>query len=79
MTMECEKIYEGKLSPALAMAVLGHPHLVITQVGEGGLECEATQGFNTDNLFLFIKQLAKDNSQFRKVLVDYIIELSQSV
>ena len=71
-----QTIYEGDLSKPLAMAALGNPHLIITQVG-GDIEADATPGFDFDNLFLMLKDLAKQNAKFRAALVDYIIELSK--
>ena len=75
MTPE-QTIYEGYLSKPLAMAALGNPHLIITQVGTD-IEAEATPGFDFDNLFAMLKDLAAQNSRFRAALVDYVIELSK--
>ena len=76
--MTAKKIYEGKVSKPLAAAALGYPHLCITQI-DGEVIGEATEGFNTDNLFNMIKDLARRNKNFRAALVDYIIELSEEV
>ena len=75
---EYEKVFDGKLSQPLAYAALGCPHMVVTQV-EDDVIAEATPGFDTDNLFLVIKDLARSNSKFKEALADYIIELSKEV
>ena len=73
-----QTIYEGDLSKPLAMAALGNPHLIITQVGTDVIG-ETTAGFCMDNLIELLKDLAAKNPRFRAALTDYIIELSQSV
>ena len=78
MTMAEQVLYDDKLSKPLAYAALGNPHLCITQIG-GDIEAEATPGFDFDNLFAMLKDLAAQNPSFRAALVDYVIELSQLV
>lgn len=67
---------EGK---ALVLAATGSPYVLLVHEDNVGVHRVVKGGFDTDWLFDFIKDLARDDKEFRAVLVDYIIDLSKEL
>lgn len=64
---------------ALVLAATGSPYVLLVHEENVGVHRVVKGGFDTDWLFDFIKDLARDDKEFRAVLVDYIIELSKEI
>ena len=62
---------------SLVLAATGSPYLLIVEEQGVGVHRIVKPGFDCDLIFNFIKELAEEQPGFRKVLVDYIIELSE--
>lgn len=66
-------------SKALVLAATGSPYLLLVHEDNVGDHRVIKRGFDTDWLFDFIKDLARDDKEFRAVLVDYVIDLSKEL
>lgn len=69
-------LFEGELSEALAKAALGQSHFCITQDGDR-LKVDVSNDFDFSNLISYLIELSRNNSKFRQILPNYIIELSK--
>ena len=77
-TLEIVQLPENE-NKALVLAATGSPYLLLVHQKNVGVHRVIKAGFDTDWLFDFIKDIAKENKEFRTVLADYIIELSQEL
>ena len=73
-----EVLFEGNLSEALAKAALGQSHFCITQDGEK-VKVDVSKDFDFSNLIAYLIVLSRNNSNFRQILPNYLIELSKEL
>lgn len=72
-------VLSGEEAKPLVLAATGSPYLLIVEEKGLGVHHVARNGFDMDYLFDFIKDIAQKDSDFKKALADYIIDLSKVV